>query len=134
MPANTILILNRDLGFVFSLGKMLDNAGYAALPARSVADADAIIEQFSLEIDLLILDPSLEGAVAFARKVLGIQGHLKAIAIIAGQGESSVAFPEADASLAKPEAWDETSRAVWLKAIQQILGPEHNCDASSRAG
>jgi len=130
----TILILDRDLGFVFSLGRILDRAGYAALPARSVADAAALMEQFHLEIDLLILDPSLEGAVAFARKVLGAQGHLKAIAIVAGRGESSAAFPEVDASLAKPEAWDEASRAAWLDTIQQLFGPERDRDASSGAG
>ena len=92
------------------------------------------MEQFHLEIDLLILDPSLEGAVAFARKVLGAQGHLKAIAIVAGRGESSATFPEVDPSLAKPEAWDEASRAAWLDTIQQLFGPERDRDASSGTG
>jgi hypothetical protein len=134
MPANTILILDRDIGFVFSLGRMLDNAGYAALPARNVADAAALMEQVSLEIDLLVLDPSLEGAVAFARKVLDTQGRLKTIATMAGHGDSYAAFPEADARLAKPEAWDEAARAEWVSTIQQLFGSEQDSDASSGAG
>ena len=134
MPPKTILIVDGDLGFVFFLGQMLDAAGYAALPARSVADAAALVEEFHLEIGLLILNTSLDGGVAFARKVLGAQGHLRTIAIVGGQGESGAAFPEADASLARPAAWDEVSRDAWLQIIKRLLGPERNCNASSGAG
>ena len=61
MPSKTILITDRDLGFVFWLGQLLDDAGYQALPARSSVDAIALQNQFHLKIDLLILNPSLVG-------------------------------------------------------------------------
>ena len=58
----TVMIVNSDLGFVFWLGALLDNAGYRAIPARRVRDAVLLLERFSLEPDLLIVDPSLPGA------------------------------------------------------------------------
>jgi hypothetical protein len=102
--------------------------------SSSWARCSALVEQFHLEIGLLILDPSLAGGVAFARKVLGAQGQLRTISIIDGQGGSGAAFPEADAFLARPAAWDEASRDAWLRTVEGLLGPERDCNASSGAG
>ena len=99
-----------------------------------ISAAAELVEQFHLEIGLLILNASLAGGVAFARKVLCAQGQLRIIAIVDGQGGSGTAFPEAEAFLAKPAAWDEASRDAWLQTVERLFGPERDCNVSSGAG
>jgi DNA-binding NtrC family response regulator len=131
MASKNILIVDRDLGFVFSLGQMLDRAGYAGWPARSVEDASALMAEFNLEIDLLIVNPALKGAAAFIQGTANSQGRLKVIVIESGPGESTAAaFPKPDATLAKPPVWDPASQAEWLNAVEQLI-PERGGNARS---
>src|SRR5882724_4454329 len=60
----SVLIVDRDLGFVFWLGRALDDAGYQALPAKGIGDATELLGHMNLEIDLLIVSPSMPGARA----------------------------------------------------------------------
>ena len=53
---NTVLIADRDLGFVFWLGQALGKLGYQVLPAMNVPQAASYAEQF--RVDLLVLDPA----------------------------------------------------------------------------
>jgi len=113
--------VDKDLGFVFWLGQSLDNAGYQALPAKSIGDATALLGQVNLEVDLLIVSPSLEGAYAFAESLRRFQGHLKVIAVVDELEVPSCVFPEADASESRP--LDKVSRIQWLQTIQRVLEP-----------
>ena len=64
----TVLIVDEDLGFVFWLGHLLNNAGYQVWPARNGEDAAALMDELGAELDLLIIDPNLRGAAAFLEK------------------------------------------------------------------
>ena len=81
--------MDRDPAFVFWLGQVLDDAGHLPLPAKSIGGASALLDQLNLEIDLLIMDRSLEGAPAFADTLRRSQGHLKVIAVI-DEGEEPI--------------------------------------------
>ena len=115
--------MDRDLGFVFWLGQTLDDAGYQALPAKSIRDATALLGQLNLEIDLLIVNPSLDDARGFADALRRFQGHLKVIAVIGEWEGPSSAFPGADALEYKPLNQDNVSRAQWLQTIQFVFEP-----------
>jgi hypothetical protein len=115
--------VDRDLGFVFWLGQALDDAGYHALPAKSLADAKALLGQIDLEIDLLIVSLSLEGAYAFVDALGRFQGYLKVIDVIGDWEEPVSAFRGADASERRPLNHDNASRAQWLRTIQRVFEP-----------
>ena len=73
----TILILDNDLGFSFWLGQSLTAPHCRALPAKSVAEAIALIGQFKLRIDFLIMNPAVPGASDFTRALRKEQRHLR---------------------------------------------------------
>ena len=53
---DTVLIADRDLGFVFWLGGELNKLGYLALPALNESQAAAMAKQFSP--DVVVCNPS----------------------------------------------------------------------------
>ena len=128
MPSKTVLIMDRDLGFVFWLGQILDSAGYQALPAKSSVDAIALQNELHLEIDLLILNPSLEGGCEFAETVRRSQEHLKIMAALDEQEDPNTAVM-ADASRHKPSVRDRVSKLEWLAVIEQVFATHRTCQA-----
>lgn len=123
MPIRTVLIVDRELGFVFWLGQALDRAGYQALPAKSCEDAAELIQQLNVEIHLLIVGHSLPGADAFADALRQSQGHLKVIAVIGDGEEASPTFPGADAQFMLSSV-DEASETEWLETIKDLFSRE----------
>ena len=57
-----ILIVDRDLGFLFWLGQLLAEAGYRVLPALTCAEAFSHIKTFGVTIDDVIVEQGLRGA------------------------------------------------------------------------
>ena len=121
MPTRTVLIVDRELGFVFWLGQALDRAGYQALPAKSCEDATELLKQLNVEIHLLIVGHSLDGAGAFAGALRRSQKQLKVIAVIGDEEEPGSAFSEADASQFMLSGVDEGSETEWLETIEGIF-------------
>jgi len=117
----TVLIIDTDLGFVFWLGTVLDACGYQAIPAKDVPNAIALIDQFTLEIDLLIVNPTLEGSTALIEHLRRL--NVKVIALIA-DGESPLPT-QVDASRQRPSKLDENTSLEWLDLIE-------TCSDSSR--
>src|SRR5690348_14824248 len=74
---DTVLIADRDLGFVFWLGQALGAVGYQSLPAITVPQAAALAERFP--VDVLVANPSLPDMLAFIKSLYRAQGHLKVI-------------------------------------------------------
>lgn len=130
MPTKTVLIADRDLGFVFWIGQKLDRAGYRAFPANSSANAAEMVRQFHLVVDLLILNPSIRGIREFAKRLRLSQGHLRTI-VVMDEGDGPVSgLPKANASLRKPRLRDEASEIQWLETIERVFAE----DGSRRAG
>lgn len=119
MPPSTsvkiIFIVDEDLGFVFSLGRLLTDAGYQVWPARSGGDAAALLNELGSGLDLLIINPNSCGAVRFVQE----QRDLAAFKMIVIQEERSAEFFGADAVLMK--AADEVSRFEWLGVVERLL-------------
>lgn len=75
--APTILILDNDLGFSFWLGQALTAPNCNALPATTVKEALALITEFRLKIDFLIMNPAVPGATDFKKALRKSQGQLR---------------------------------------------------------
>jgi len=92
----TILILNDDLGFALWLGQALSASNCEALPATNVSEAEALIGHFKLDIDLVIVNPMVPGAVDFTRALRREQGHLHIATLDAetagARGRSSIGW------------------------------------------
>ena len=120
-----VLIVDGDLGFVFWLGRALDEAGYQALPAKSIADATALLDELSIGIDLLIVNYSLPGAAAFSETLRQSQGrNLRVIALAEEWEESGAALASADVLGRKPGSGvGLASRMEWVETIQGVFAP-----------
>jgi len=121
VPVINILLVDSDLGFTFWLGQLLDQAGYEAFPAKSVADAIQLLDQLKFQINLLVLNPALEGAGSFAAALRHSQPHIRIVA--AHDPELSGSWPEMDASHPKTHHSDELARGEWLNFIRMFCRP-----------
>lgn len=72
----TILILNNDLGFALWLGQALAASNCETLPATNVAEAAALVGHFKLNVDLVIVNPAVPGALEYSRSLRREQGRL----------------------------------------------------------
>src|SRR5271166_5129609 len=79
-----VLIVASDLGFMCWLGLTLGAAGLDTLPAKKVSDAKRLIRDFELHVDVLVIDPQVEGAEKFAESLQRSPHHAKTIALAAG--------------------------------------------------
>ena len=61
-----ILILDDDLGFLFWMADVLERFGHQVVPADTVSRAVKLIHRWRLNIDLLMLNPKIDGAAGFA--------------------------------------------------------------------
>ncbi len=114
----TVLIVDEDLGFVFWLGRILDNAGYEALPAKTVQDAASLLSQYPVSLDLLVINPACPGALEFIT-AQSSRGTFKILGIFDGDAHDEVAV--VDAWFKKPDKADELARLEWRKVIQILL-------------
>jgi DNA-binding response OmpR family regulator len=96
----TIVILDDDLGFLFWLGQALSAPQCRALPAVTVAEAAALIDHFKLEVNLLIMNPAIPGAVEFSHALRKQQKQLR-VATLTGAGGADGSSPRHQPVLAR---------------------------------
>jgi DNA-binding response OmpR family regulator len=115
-----ILIVENDLGFIFWLGGALVSSGYQPWPACSVSDATELIEKAALQIDLLIVDPSVPGLSKLIAILRRSQAELKLIALGA---QVKTKLPGINAWIQKPGATQEPAKQEqeWLEAVKDVL-------------
>jgi hypothetical protein len=116
-PAKSVVIIDDDLGFVFWLGGLLGKAGYPAWPARSVADAAELLEELHTGLDLLIINPRVDGAAEF----LAAQKRKHGIKTVAIREEEGEPLPPTDGVIERPRQFDDMSALECLGALEAIL-------------
>lgn len=117
----TVLIVDRDLGYVFWLGAALDAAGYTALPAKGAPEAALLIIQLDLQIDVLIIDLTLPGAKELTTGLYRTRPSLKVVASVSEPIEPSSA-KSVDGALPKPSILDDSAKFQWIRSIRGVLG------------
>lgn len=113
----TVLIVERDLGFAFWLGRALDERGYSSLPARDVRSAISLIRELDLAVDLLIIDAGLPGASSLVSMMKGAGSRAKVIFV--DSKRVSNALP-ADEYLGRPG--QPPQRQEFLERIEGLTG------------
>lgn len=117
----TILILDDDLGFVFWLGQSLVSPQFRPFPAPSVAQAKKLLRMLAAGLDILIVNPELDGALEFALDLRQRQRQLRLIAALGYAPASNEAPPGFDAARNKPDERDEAEEAAWQHLIRRVL-------------
>ena len=77
----SILILDGDLGFLFALSVELGKRSIAAIPARTVGEAQSMLEEMEPALSALVVNCECPGACAFARGMLRQDAALRVIGI-----------------------------------------------------
>jgi DNA-binding response OmpR family regulator len=121
MHTATVLIVDRDLGFVFWLGHLLTQAGYQALPANSCDSGSDLITQLNLGIDMLIVGYSLPGASGLVEALRHSQNKLRVIAVLDAPDRPVPAFSGADAVHHRPSMASDASAAEWVETIKAVF-------------
>ena len=124
----TILIVDRDLGFVFWLGQVLDAAGFVAVPAKGIADAAEIVDLLRLPVGVLIAPASEQGLSEFVERLRFTSPDLQVIALTSEADTARMLPPVSGAVLKqKPRFRNQATKAEWLDLVQD---PDCNCLAS----
>ena len=119
MAIAPILIVDRDLGFVFWLGNVLASGGYPVLAAKDIPDAALLLHQLKSEIGMLIVNPDLEKAAGFILDLQRRQPNLIVIAI-ADDAHTPV-MSGVHASRSKPVHASENARHEWLEVVGKMV-------------
>jgi hypothetical protein len=116
----TVLLVDRDLGFVFWLGRLLDKLGYEAYPAKSVRDAFELISKLHLtSISLLVVNRSMPEAAFLIKWLRGVNKSLRVI--LTGDSDGPWIPWEADAQCSKSTRHDEKAEQEWHQLINSVF-------------
>ena len=126
---DAVLIVDRDLGQAFALGRALDQSGFHTFPARAIPEAEVLLDRLHLSIDVLILDCALPGADSFIKVLHQSRRPIRVICLSAARRH--VCVTGIDAVCCKPLRLTEGSKARWTEEIREIL--LHPADLSFRA-
>ena len=116
----TALILDPDIGFGFWLARGLDQSDYQSFPAKSVADASALLDELRIEVDLLILNLALPDAAELIESLRRLNEELKVVALIGDQPRLPGIAARVDLCCRKP-ARTEAQRLEWIGHVEELL-------------
>ena len=97
----TVLIVDKDLGFLIWSGHVLTKAGYVVLPAENVASARGLLNTYRLDSGLLIIDPSVSGVADLIETLRRGRGHWKVVALC-DRASKIVLAQDVDAVVTRP--------------------------------
>jgi DNA-binding NtrC family response regulator len=118
----SVLLAVDDLGFALWAGRILADAGYPTWPAKTVSDALKWIEESGTNFRLLLIDPSLPGALYLVQTARRKYSGLK-VALLREAGDP----PDigADAVISKPADVDSPDMvSAWVEKIVRLTS-EH---------
>jgi hypothetical protein len=116
----TILIVDRDLGFVLWLGHILNKSGSVALPATSIAEAAEMVSLLGVRVDVLIAAPGEEGVREFVEELRLASPDLQLVGVgIEEHPPRAIPFPEA-VWKPGPRRGDEAIRGEWVTLIGEM--------------
>ena len=113
-----MLIVDSDLGFIFWLGVIFNEAGCDVLPAFDAKNAISMTSEF--DIDIVVMNPSLPGVREMLSALSTAERTPKIVALDDESIETIGAF-QAHAILKRPSGLQQISHSEWLKRINQVL-------------
>jgi len=118
--APTVCIVDNDLGFIWWLGEIFNEARCRALPALSCEDALSLMKSLNIGVDLIVVNPQLPG-VSSMLQTLNRANHSLKIVTIQKPSDPHVFDVTSQATLERPSGFDPVSRTEWLKKVGNLL-------------
>jgi DNA-binding NtrC family response regulator len=78
----SILIIDRDLGFMWALAEGLKIRGIATIPATSVEEAETVLSAIRADLSLLIMNCACERVCSFAQQLRKEHRYIQVIGIV----------------------------------------------------
>ena len=118
-----VLIVDKDLGFVFWLADVLIRAGYQPWAAFSPAEARALLAERKplRRLDLLIVRGTLPGVSDLIAHFRETQQHLKVMAL----GPEDRALTGVNVWHPVPGRSDDSAKQEWVRAIKDMASRQH---------
>ncbi len=118
-----ILIVDSDIGFIFWLAKVLVEARHQPWPACSAMEAVALVNRRQLTpLDLLVVNPSLQGVPHLIRKFRSAQPDLKVLAVDPLNDRQVRGI---NAWRARPHPADQAAKDKWVREIDRMFTKQH---------
>src|SRR5581483_11469918 len=115
------LILDPELAFGFWMARGFDQAGYQGYPAKSTPDAIALQNELGLQVDLLILNPTVPGAAEFIEALRRSNEQVRVVALIGDQPRLPTLTARVDLCCRKPARDNDNKRREWIEHVEELL-------------
>ena len=100
---SSVLVVDRELGFMFALSQALRRRNIAAIPCCSVAEAEALIEKLDADLGVLLINCSCPGVCAFAQALRRRRTNLRVVGITSDSRHCRQCGEGLDATLRDPD-------------------------------
>jgi DNA-binding NtrC family response regulator len=99
----SILIIDRDLGFMWALAESLKMRGIATIPATSVEEAEYVLSVIRSELSVLIMNCACARVCSFARQLRKQHQYIQVIGIVSKGHRCRACERLTIATLSEPE-------------------------------
>jgi CheY-like chemotaxis protein len=114
-----ILIVDKNLGFIFWLGAVLIDAGCQPWPACSASDAISVADgRSSVQLDLLIVNARLPGVSELIAHFRRTQPLVKVLAL----GSQDETLPGVDAWRLTPGLSNDSAQQEFIQTLKHMVG------------
>jgi two-component SAPR family response regulator len=108
VTTSSVLVIDRELGFMFALSQALRKRRIGAIPCCSVAEAEALLARLQPDLGVLVINCSCPGVCAFATKLRRLQSRLRVVGITSTGRQCRQCGQCLDATIRDPEdRWPE---------------------------
>jgi hypothetical protein len=118
----SILIIDRELGFMWALAYRLQTFGIAVIPSSSAEEAQTVLEALCPQLDLAIINCGCLGACAFTEQLRRNYPSMRMIGIISSGFPCSRCAPSFDATLHDPEDRHPGRLARCVELVRALVG------------
>lgn len=121
-PRPTVLIVDRDPGFLFWLGEIFTQAGYHAIPALDCGRAVSLTRKLSVQLVLVVVNPELPEVAWMLETLRHTEEHFKVVHIANDDDDIDTGSTVlADAMLPRPRPRELILREAWIDRVRKIL-------------
>lgn len=124
LPQPTVLIVDRDLGFLFWLGEVFTKAGCLAIPALDCGQAVSLMRKLSLQLAVVVVNPELIEVAWMIQTLRRSNGHFKVVTIVDDDPDVGNTI-QAQVTLRRPRVGELISDGDWLNRVQEVLRLRH---------
>ena len=122
VAASSVLVVDRELGFMFALSQALRKRNIAAIPCCSVAEAEALMASLDTELGVLLINCSCPGVCSFARSLKSRRPELRVVGITSDSRQCRQCGEGLDATIRDPDDRRPDGIERCAEIVQMFIG------------